>query len=350
MQVLRIRRWSKLVFFVVLTYCTASRSHAVADSFDQEVGRIKRSIEELSEVAKALQNSIQTIEEQTEKTAVSENPTTIATIDSSDVERSIFTMNVDGSKLKPLYPMPEYAGQGSPAWSPDGNRIAFDAWRPQDDEQAHVFIVNNDGVNVHSLGPGSMPNWSPLDDAITLCRHGNKWGTWRVNASGEDSKIVHAFNPQWSPDGNQLAIITPPGVGLAVCDKHGSHLERVAPHIAPGIGWSPDGKYICGAREHEDGQYEMVIISMQSSTWEIKIRLKGDFLTQMKWSPDGKWIVFSMRTDQLRNHQLYIVAPHGSSPPLLIKGQDPRRSNMDPAWSPNGKQLAFASNPVPYEE
>jgi TolB protein len=60
---------------------------------------------------------------------------------------------------------------GSPAWSPDGKRIAFDEFGDQARQQ--IFVMDANGYNVRQLT--DSPNWS--------CGH-----------------------PAWSPDGKQIAF------------------------------------------------------------------------------------------------------------------------------------------------
>ena len=66
----------------------------------------------------------------------------------SDGERSkpvVFTINADGTDLKQLtQPMPQFVWHGSPKWSPDGKRIAYDAWTGNAGT-SRVFIMDADG-------------------------------------------------------------------------------------------------------------------------------------------------------------------------------------------------------------
>jgi TolB protein len=57
------------------------------------------------------------------------------------------------------------------------------------------------------------------------------------------------------------------------------------------------------------------------------------------WSPDGKQVAFTTNRDG--NYEIYVMNADGSDPRNLTRhrGQD----NF-PAWSPDGKRVAFVSN------
>jgi len=56
------------------------------------------------------------------------------------------------------------------------------------------------------------------------------------------------------------------------------------------------------------------------------------------WSPNGKWLAYSVRNDDF-NSDIYIIAADGSSAPVNIS-RHPDNDFM-PAWSPDGRRLAF---------
>jgi acylaminoacyl-peptidase len=68
--------------------------------------------------------------------------------------------------------------------------------------------------------------------------------------------------------------------------------------------------------------------------------------TQVRISPDGAWIVFTVRSIAPRRdgyrHALWIVSADGSAParPLTLG----RRTDTSPRWSPDGQTLAFLSD------
>lgn len=61
------------------------------------------------------------------------------------------------------------------------------------------------------------------------------------------------------------------------------------------------------------------------------------------WSPDGRQLAFSDR-GQVRG--ICVVAPDGTGAraPVQVTGEDARRDLADPAWSPDGAQLAFSAS------
>jgi dipeptidyl aminopeptidase/acylaminoacyl peptidase len=57
------------------------------------------------------------------------------------------------------------------------------------------------------------------------------------------------------------------------------------------------------------------------------------------WSPDGKWLAFARSTDGRRSFHVYVMRANGSGVRQLTRGH----FEESPAWSPDGRWIAYAS-------
>ena len=90
-----------------------------------------------------------------------------------DGDSEIYVMDIDGSK--PLRLTINPARDYDPAWSPDGDGIAFVSNRNRGIEQ--IYVMGSDGGNLKRLTNGAahqQPAWSPEGERIAYVR--NKGG------------------------------------------------------------------------------------------------------------------------------------------------------------------------------
>ena len=130
----------------------------------------------------------------------------------------------------------------SPAWSPDGERIAFLSNRA---EGWDLYIVPSAGGEPRRLTSGAVtddPAWHPNGGAIAVERRG---GIELVQAdgSGRELLVEHGAQPAWSRDG-RLAFVRAGDLWLRATD--GGEAALLVDAAEPV--WSPDGRAIAVAR------------------------------------------------------------------------------------------------------
>ena len=102
----------------------------------------------------------------------------------------------------------------TPAWSPDGSRIAF--IRTSGDDGYHqAFIMNSDGTHVVPLtefDSGGLFGlaWSPDGTKLSFAKCLNGCDLWIINADGSEqhrlTDVGNVDGTAWSPDGQWLAV------------------------------------------------------------------------------------------------------------------------------------------------
>jgi TolB protein len=150
-----------------------------------------------------------------------------------------------------------------PAWSADGNKIAFtgDSWT-----KTAIFVMNPDGSNRTQLTSGTVdlqPAWSPDGKKITFVRYTgcnpNCSGSdvWTMNADGTSQTQLTTtekeVKPTWSPDGTKIAFESGSYVGHDIWTIHpdGSGLTQLTSDGKFGFGldWSPDGSKLAAIHQ-----------------------------------------------------------------------------------------------------
>ncbi|MEX0678198.1 MAG: hypothetical protein WD063_14035 [Pirellulales bacterium] len=260
--------------------------------------------------------------------------------------RALYVMRPDGSDVRHVVSVEGFAACASPRWSHDGQRLVFDADSGKP-EGNRLFMAGADGKELVAVGPGSQADWSPDDKQFAFSGGGKtslKPGIWVQNVNGRAVQwLAPGSGPRWSPDGSQIALVAD-GL-LHVLDQIDSSRRAMfdagdkITDVRPGFAWSPDGTQLAAAVKR-DGAWEVVIVSADGSKSGLRTRLKAK-ADSLSWSPNGKTLAAALWNEKAREHRLHLLDVDGDAP-REIPGQ--QGDNREPAWSPDGKQLAFASS------
>ncbi|HEY7604626.1 MAG TPA: LpqB family beta-propeller domain-containing protein [Gaiellaceae bacterium] len=198
---------------------------------------------------------------------------------------AIYLMDADGSRLRNLTRPKE---RRDLAWSPDGRRLAFLQTRRGCGPSCYdVYVVNSDGSGLRnltakltvgirlSLGPASDPAWSPDGQTIAFARLNPDVGKpiYVVKADGSrlrnlTPKPVGSYaDPAWSPDGRKIAFVNRDGnseVYVMNANGHGQRNLTRDPAYDADPAWSPDGRKIAFV-SNRDGKYGIYLMNADGS-------------------------------------------------------------------------------------
>jgi TolB protein len=154
--------------------------------------------------------------------------------------------------------------------------------------------------------------------------------------------------PAWSPDGKWLSFTRHEGATIFVFVRaaDGSSERRLTKRTDPEFDavWSPSGARLALAIDKASpNQGDIEVYTVAPDGDELKaVATTGKTLSHEEWpawSPDGKQIAFTATWDD--NQELYVAQADGSERKRLTS--DPA-IDAHPCWSPDGKQIVFATS------
>lgn len=251
-----------------------------------------------------------------------------------------------------------------PAWSHDGQWLAFISANSREDSTGPLWLVRRDGSQLHQVqglpGPSSRNSfyWSPAANVLAVAMPD---GVWLVPAEGETRRLVQSERTShlaWSPDGKSLAYnaILPSDEPYNSSDAlytiavdGGQPVEHL---VAPQAGiqvtaWWPDGKGLLywldplhSASIAADG---MGLMSLRLG--ESAPQLLASGLAHRGWqslSPQGNLLMVT-------GNGRIVWAQKSLSTIDLASGSVRELNNpegsvaIDPSFSPDGSRIAFVA-------
>ncbi len=312
----------------------------------------------------------------------------------TDLQGSLWTLPASGGPAHRITGLYDDARQ--PAFSPNSQTLAYFAFR-----EGHyaIWTIRRDGTNERRL------TWGPYDDREPAWSHDGKqlafasdrsgsYNIWTLDlASGTLHQITRGANenrmPAFSPSDEEIAYTSTRENGRAIWATTLKTASERALHTAPtaitALAWGPSGQIVYHTVSHQDLNNKPLTADENAAPFRVSwvsateffytadghIRRRSttapeaqtiDFTATLAvnntrykqrlrdtdsiaprqalgivhptLSPDGKTLAFHALGD------IYLM-PLGGAPRNLTKDA---AYDTDPAWSPDGKHLVYASD------
>jgi Tol biopolymer transport system component len=187
-----------------------------------------------------------------------------------------------------------------PAWSPNGDVIAFASNRGGYKKGFRIFTIHPDGSGLRQLSPQRVfgpSKYSPFDRG-----------------------------PTWSPDTKQIAYAC--WEGLCVQDVGTQTLTQLATGLTRNAAWSPDGSTIAFDRPGSGGNGDVWTVDVNRRVSRDLTNTYGVGEIAPTWSPDSKTIAYQRTAP--RHQDIWAMLADGTHrvPLAPAPGYD-----GNPAWA-----------------
>ncbi len=128
--------------------------------------------------------------------------------------QEIYRLNPEDSTMLNLTNHPGEDFQ--PAWSPDGQWVAFTSDRNR--RNYEIYVVDRNGENMRNITRSISEDWNPVwsPDGVTLAFVGSIYGNYQIYSFDMERRLTRnltqtnhsELSPAWSPDGKHIAFVS----------------------------------------------------------------------------------------------------------------------------------------------
>lgn len=269
----------------------------------------------------------------------------------------IFVQRVGGKNADNLT-ADAVADDTQPAFSPDGERIAFRSER----EPSGIYLIESTGENLRRVADfGFHPSWSPDGKEIVVSTTGRDaplFGNtipsqlWIINAASGEKRMLtdaNAMQPAWSPNGARVAFwFMPPGSGkrhIGTISRDGGEIANVVDDSATNWNpvWSPDGNFLYFI-SNRGGNTNFWRTAIDQTSGKVlsapeAVVTPSKYSRHLNFSRDGKRLIYVQSNVKSNVQSIEFDAKNEKTvgAPVWITRGD--REILRPELSPDGKQF-----------